>query len=405
MLVVGIVVVLMAFINPSRSGAVEQQVTPRIINGSAVSAERQASMWPFLVAVASRGSDPFYAHNCGGALISPWLVLTAAHCVEDLDEKSRLVRDGAHALSIMAGIYDLNDISQGQRIPVQDVFVHPKWNAGPSTNDVAVLRLAWPAELNDYVKTTTVVQPDQDSWWGSGSGKETSNEAGPWAAGWGNMDPRQGKNNFPSELHEVLVPLASDSSCQSGKPGLGSSFRVSSMLCGGIVDDDGDISSGSTGVDTCQGDSGGPVIVGDGAGSWAVAGVVSWGFGCAESTYGAYARIASYRNWIASIPSTGGGPGGVAPVSKARVAARVPTAVMLSWKASAGAKSFVIFKEIAPGKLVRKKPYSIQRVRNERFAIITGLKRNTMHKLYIGARNAKGDMAPLRRVQFRTPRR
>jgi len=65
---------------------------------------------------------------------------------------------------------------------------------------------------------------------------------------------------------------------------------TANMLCAGLK---------AGGKDSCQGDSGGPLIVSDGSSGWLQAGVVSWGFGCAQpNLYGVYARVSQFKNWI-----------------------------------------------------------------------------------------------------------
>lgn len=64
------------------------------------------------------------------------------------------------------------------------------------------------------------------------------------------------------------------------------------MLCAGTMADPV--------KDTCQGDSGGPLAVNNG-GQWTLAGITSWGYGCADPDYpGVYTRVTTYTSWIMS---------------------------------------------------------------------------------------------------------
>ena len=113
---------------------------------------------------------------------------------------------------------------------------------------------------------------------------------------------------LPDHLQQVDVSIVSQASCQSSYPG---ETISSGMLC-----------AGSPGRDSCQGDSGGPAVV-DGGEEPVQAGVVSWGYGCANPRYpGVYARVATYADWIRSnVPGVRfvgqpGGGGGSAPTRR-----------------------------------------------------------------------------------------
>ena len=104
-------------------------------------------------------------------------------------------------------------------------------------------------------------------------------------SGWGTL---QSQGSSPNELHWVNVPAITNSECNKADAYNGA--ITESMMCAGFP--------GTGGKDACQGDSGGPFICDDN-GKAVVAGVVSWGYGCAEAKYpGVYSRNTEALQWI-----------------------------------------------------------------------------------------------------------
>src|SRR5690606_17342351 len=124
-----------------------------------------------------------------------------------------------------------------------------------------------------------------------------------------------------------------DSACSSTVGGgYGTAFERATNLCGGTLRN-----GTRLGTDSCQGDSGGPLTVAAPDGSWRLAGVTSWGEGCADRTYGAYSRLHALRGWIDSIPGAtdggpaAGGPGNTHAVGNLRTATSSWRTVTLAW--------------------------------------------------------------------------
>jgi hypothetical protein len=216
---------------------------------------------------------------------------------------------------------------------ISDVFIHPGFAMNVDEgfrNDVAVLRLQTPVS---GVTPIRLVQAGEGALWGGGAGGVDA-----FVAGWGDTDPLERGNpdtRFPTALRQATVPMRSDATCASTVGGgYGNAFERATNLCAGTLQ------SGSTlGVDSCQGDSGGPLTVADGAGGFRLAGVTSWGDGCAQHNFGAYSRIDSLRAWIDSIPgatdggAASGGPGGTQAVTNRRGIGSTYRTVTLGWDA------------------------------------------------------------------------
>ncbi len=225
--------------------------------------------YPHMAALERDGS-----FICGGSLVAPTFVLTAAHCVAD--------EPGA---KYRVGLGSVDRTAPAERIDVAQVTVHENYMRPRSaSNDVALLRLASPSRLTPI---ELLPLSEMERW---APGRPVT------VIGWG----ARLTNDFAGisgtdRLQEVTTTRQSDSACAASS---GEEFEAVSELCAGEV----------LGFkDSCQGDSGGPLMVDDANGRLAQVGVVSFGFGCGLPTqFGVYARVAdgSLRDWVtARLPS------------------------------------------------------------------------------------------------------
>ncbi|WP_373560550.1 S1 family peptidase [Streptomyces sp. 1331.2] len=240
----------------------------RVVGGAAASTADH----PWIVALASRqqfGSGRS-GQFCGGALVGPTKVVTAAHCFYD-EAKGRVERPG---LKVIVGRDDMRGAA-GREVMVKSVWIHPDYSFAANMNDVAVLTLADSQGARPVVELV-------------GQGETEPYAAGTRAQvyGWGDTS---GRGDYSPTLRGVDVPIVPDQTCGHAYPGgPDGKFDARGMVCAGEE---------KGGKDACQGDSGGPLIVGG-----RLVGLVSWGTGCAEALHpGVYTRVSSVADAVRSV--------------------------------------------------------------------------------------------------------
>uniref|UniRef100_A0A670K7T9 Peptidase S1 domain-containing protein n=1 Tax=Podarcis muralis TaxID=64176 RepID=A0A670K7T9_PODMU len=256
--------------------AADSVISPRIVGGNPA----PEGAWPWQVSFMENNKP-----ICGGSLINEKWVVSAAHCFTkqlNLPTTQYDVLLGAYQLSIPPSSLVVTT--------VQQVISHPNYNnIDGSPGDIALVELKAPLDLNDYI--LPVCLPD--------SSAQFSMDTSCWVTGWGQVKDGEALPP-PQTLQELEVPLIDQDTCNSlfnsaPAPDLPQNPVLDDMICAGYPEG---------GKDACHGDSGGPLVCRCDAG-WTLAGVVSWGEGCAEPKHpGVYTLVPYYANWISdNVPN------------------------------------------------------------------------------------------------------
>ncbi|MBS9834939.1 trypsin-like serine protease [Vibrio alginolyticus] len=237
----------------------ESGVSNRIIGGE----QATAGEWPYMVVLTRRGESDAW---CGGSLLNGRYVLTAAHCVDKTDPAT---------IDIIVGAYDMNNISNAERVRVNQTYVHEAYVSARGGNDIALLELESTPALNQFTSVATTEDFNQlrkDDLLrviGFGARKEVNGH----------------KSDYPTKLHQVDVPFMGIEECRA--KGLGYDRQGEGVFCAGVA-----------GKDSCAGDSGGPIFFHNNRG-YVQIGLVSWGDGCARSDKpGVYTKLSAFETWL-----------------------------------------------------------------------------------------------------------
>jgi len=251
------------------SDDVSQKRTPRIIGGE----EASPGAYPWIAALVNADQDAYYGQFCAGTLIHPRWVVTAAHCVK---RRCSEVDEDVKEIDVMLGVHDLeNDI--GERVKVKRIVSHPSYDYYSHNFDIALLEL----EKDVSYAALPLVDKNADL-----DGKDAI------IIGWGSIQPC--RYDPPAALQQVSVPIVSNYKCNEAYNTVCNPFLykypiTEYMMCAGYGDEE---------KDSCYGDSGGPIMIKEGD-TWKLAGIVSWGEGCAQpGLYGVYARISKFVDFI-----------------------------------------------------------------------------------------------------------
>jgi len=239
-----------------------QPIISRIVGGNESTPDAYSFMAGFWV--QENPDQPFLKITCGGSLVAPQIVLTAAHCKFPNEDVKYFAYLGDHDVSSLT-----NDDEEG--FSVEEVLVHPEYNETYELeNDLMLLRLK--EDTSEFMPLELASSFPSD-------GVAT-------VAGWGLLEF---EGNMTDVMMEADVSVLSVEECDD---------YLMNKSMPPYPDGNGFLCAQGNGTDACGGDSGGPLFYSDG-GVFKQVGVVSWGNGCADPEHpGIYADVPYYMDWL-----------------------------------------------------------------------------------------------------------
>jgi len=233
----------------------------RIVNGTEILIKNQ---YPWLALI--QYNQTFI---CAGTLISNLYIITAAHCIQNVEKKDNL--------KVVLGVHNrCVESSTTVVLSIAEIIIHADFDKFTYAHDVALLKMTTRIHFNRQIQP--ICLPALDLYANTVSNKY-QNKRG-IIVGWGVTVPGD-VNSTSCVPREATVPILNRSNCLN---------EDITLFCAGYFDGL---------IDTCQGDSGGPLQVLNKQRKYELIGIISSGEGCAlPGNPGLYTDVLQHLNWI-----------------------------------------------------------------------------------------------------------
>jgi secreted trypsin-like serine protease len=249
----------------SATAASNPKATGSVIGGH----NANVAQYPALAYIEGVQATAGYA--CTGTVVSPRVILTAGHCVEDIESSSIVAPE---EIAVATGVSNLTKIPQANISEVVQVLAYPNFDPTKLQGDAGLLILAAPVAAPTGADAA-LYEP----------GTELT------IAGWGIDDRNTG--HAPNQLQAATVPVEEAARCKRGTKRFYPFFDPTRQVC--TLDIPG------FKITTCHGDSGGPAIATRADGTPVEIGVTSLGDGsCNPSSPGVFTRVDQISTWVQS---------------------------------------------------------------------------------------------------------
>ncbi|XP_061196769.1 fibrinolytic enzyme, isozyme C-like [Saccostrea echinata] len=242
----------------------------RIVNGQ----EASPGEWPWQVSLQYRQfSFMQFSHICGGSLIRPNWVLTAAHCVDGMSRSNLRIEAGIDKVSENGATRSIS------RVIMNASLQHPQYSSssGGYPNDIALLELSSSVTVGGDIQLANLP---------TNANEDFTYIADCFITGWGRTS---GGGSVSDILMEAQMTNIANTECANLWSNVNGAAIFDSHIC-----------PYESNKSACNGDSGGPYVCKKN-GDYMLAGVTSWGISTCDGSYpSVYTRVSKYLDWMAN---------------------------------------------------------------------------------------------------------